>query len=305
VDRAGGILSVASAPTPGAGGPDAIIATALDAAVQAVSGADAAARADGRALLIRAAGIGTAGVVDVAAGVIVSSTDTLARWAGTPVRALFAAGLRERLRLDVPVHVQNDVDAHAVGELRFGAARGARSALLVAVGTGIGASVIVDGHVLRGAHHVAGEIAHMPAPGAEHLRCPCGRMGHLEAIGSGVGMLRHHLALGGDSAVADGRALAALAASGDAVAMRAVRDCAQAIGRGIAGVMTVLDPERVVITGSVAQAGPLWWEALVTSLREQVIDALQETPVVHGELGGDAPLRGAAASAWERTEEKK
>ncbi|MEQ6896632.1 ROK family protein [Microbacterium sp. KR10-403] len=306
VDREGAILATAAAATPGADGPDAILATAVDVAVRVVAEANAAARAGGHdGAAIRAVGIGTAGVVDVAAGAIVSSTDTLAGWAGTPVRALVAARLAESIGLDVPVHVQNDVDAHTVGELRFGAARGADSALVVAVGTGIGAGIVIDGRVHRGGHHVAGEIGHIPTPGAEHLRCPCGRMGHLEAIGSGVGMHRHYLSLGGDPAVRDGREVAARAAARDGLARRAVRESAQAIGRGIAAVMTVLDPERVVITGSVAQAGSPWWDALVASVHEQVVDALQDTPVVRGELGGDAPLRGAAASAWQLTEEKR
>ena len=118
-----------------------------------------------------------------------------------------AAASATRLAPSAVVHVQNDVDAHALGELRHGAAVGARSALVVAVGTGVGAGIIVDGRALRGARHVAGEIGHVPTPGAEHLLCPCGRRGHLEAIGSGVGMHRHYLSLGGDPAVTDARGI--------------------------------------------------------------------------------------------------
>ncbi|WP_136046145.1 ROK family protein, partial [Microbacterium sp. K41] len=92
---------------------------------------------------------------------------------------------------------------------------GAASALIVAVGTGVGAGLILDGRAARGAHHVAGEIAHLPTPGAEHLRCPCGRRGHLEAIGSGIGMHRHFLSLGGDPTIRDARGVATAAAAGD------------------------------------------------------------------------------------------
>ena len=295
VDRDARILETLSAPTPGADGPEAILGTVIGLA------RELAARPDVR---VHALGVGTAGVVDVARGAIVSATDTLARWAGTPV----AAVLRDSLADVIPnglVHVQNDVDAHAVGEFRHGAARGARSALVVAVGTGVGGGILLEGGPLRGARHVAGEIAHMPIPGAEHLRCPCGRMGHLEALGSGIGIHRHYLSLGGDPQVADTRALAVLAASGDDLARRAIADGAAAVGRAIAGAVTLLDPERVVVTGGVAQIGETWWAPMERAFRAEVIDVLQNTVLLPGELGADAPLLGAAASAWDLTGEDR
>ncbi|MBS1905876.1 MAG: ROK family protein [Actinobacteria bacterium] len=288
IGRTGEILASASAPTPAQAGPEAIVDGVLDLA----------ARVAAHGPMPSAAGIGTAGVVDVVRGRIISSTDSLARWAGTPVRELVADGLAARLGVRLPVHVQNDVDAHANGELRYGAARGADSALVIAVGTGIGGGVVIDGAVRRGAHHVAGEIAHVPTPGAEHLRCPCGRPGHLEAIGSGVGLYRHYAWLGGTAAT-DGRGVAALAQAGDQLAARAVHDSAAAIARGIVAAVTVLDPAVVVVTGSVAAAGPLWWTALRETFAAEAIDVLQSVPLVAGELGGDAALLGSAASAWD------
>lgn len=288
-----GIVDRASAPTPGSAGAAAILEgvvslarTLLDRAAEPVRCA--------------AVGVGTAGVVDVREGTIISSTDTLASWAGTRV----AERLREALAPELgalPVHVQNDVDAHAVGELRLGAAAGASSALLVAVGTGIGASLVLDGRIVRGHHHVAGELGHLPIAGADHLRCPCGRAGHLEALGSGIGLHRHFLALGGDPAVTDARAVVARAAS-DPLAARAVAESAAAVGRGIAGAVTLLDPETVVLSGGVAGAGAAWWDPMEAALREQLVDVLQSVPVVPGMLGDRAPLVGAAASAWELRE---
>lgn len=295
VDETGGILAADSVPTPARAGADAVIGTALALAERLVSAAST---------LPVAVGIGAAGVIDVDRGLVISSTDTLAGWAGTALRDVVADGLEQRLGERLPVHVQNDVDAFATGELRYGAARGAESALVIAVGTGIGASIIVDGRVHRGAHHVAGEIAHVPTPGAERLRCPCGRFGHLEAIGSGVGLLHHYHALGGERAVAEGRSVAERAAVGDPLAARAVQESAAAIGRGVAAAVTVLDPRIVVVAGSVTQAGDVWWTAMRDSVRAEVIDVLQDLPIVAGELGGDAPLLGAAAAAWELDGEK-
>lgn len=277
-------------PTPGAAGPSAIVHVVVESAIELLERNPAA--------CLRGVGIGTAGVVDVGDGSIVSSTDTLARWAGTALADLVRIGLGERLEEGAVIQVQNDVDAHAAGEFRHGAAAGADSALVVAVGTGIGAGVILDGRALRGARHVAGEIAHMPVPGAEHLVCTCGRVGHLEAIGSGIGLYRHYLSLGGDPAAVDTRDVVARAAVGDSVAVRAVHDSATAVGRGIAAAVTVLDPEIVVVTGGVPDIGAAWWHPMDAAFRADVIDVLQGVPIVAGSLGAHAPLRGAAASAW-------
>lgn len=285
------VLERAQAPTPGASGPDAIIGTVVALAQQLIERAP-----DARVV---ATGVGTAGTVDVERGTIVWATETLADWAGTPL----AASLRERLKPlvgDAPVHVQNDVDAHALGELRRGAAAGATSALMVAVGTGVGASVIVDGRVLRGHRHVAGAFAHVPV-GAAGLRCTCGREGHLEAIGAGVGMHRHYLALGGDPAVTDARGVAARAGH-DPIARVALADSACAVGRAIAGAVTLLDPELVVLSGGVLAAGAAWWEPMEAALRAELIEVLRDVSVVRGSLGEMAPLHGAAAAAWEMVE---
>lgn len=296
-DRADTVLAAATAPTPAAEGPDAVVRTvvALAATVMAREGV----------VVACGLGVATAGVVDVLRGIIVSSTDTMAGWPGTELAARLREALGDLLAPTAPVHVQNDVDAHALGESRHGAAAGARSALVVAVGTGVGAGVVIEGRMLRGAHHVAGEIAHMPVPGAEHLRCPCGRDGHLEAIGSGVGMHRHYLSLGGDPVAPDARDVVARAREGDPLARRALAESAAAVGRGIAGAVTLLDPERVVVTGGVAQIGDDWLAPLRAAYREEVIDVLQDVVITPGVLAGDAPLRGAAASVWEIWKERE
>lgn len=289
--RSGIVLSV-EAPTPGGAGPEAVLATVtrLAAAVLDQAGID----------IVHGIGVATAGVVDSDAGLIVSATDTLAGWAGTPVAALLRHALGRRLAEGAPVLVLNDVNAHAIGEQRFGAAAGAASALVVAVGTGVGAGIIIDGRPRSGAHHVAGELAHVPIPGAEGFRCPCGRDGHLEAIGSGVGLHRVYLARGGDPRVSDARDVAALAVAGDQAARAAIAESATAVGVAIAGAVTLIDPDRVVITGGVPDIGDLWWAPMRARYRAEAIDALVDVPLVPGELGAQAPLRGAAAAVWER-----
>ncbi|MCD2441248.1 ROK family protein [Agromyces sp. SYSU K20354] len=294
VDAEHTILDSVVAPTPAADGPEAVIATMVDLA-STLLGRTRRAR-------IRAVGVGTAGVVDVPRGTIISATDTFAGWPGTPVARRVADELVRIGVGAVPVHVQNDVDACALGEAKYGAARGTSDVIVVAVGTGVGAGVIVDGRVIRGARHVAGEIGHLPIAGAAHLCCPCGRPGHLEALGSGTGMHRHYLSLGGDPAVEDARGIVVRAAGGDATAGRALDESAASVGRALAGIATLLDPGCIVVTGGVAGIGDAWWRPMERAFRDELIDVLAELPLRRGELGGDAQLYGAAAAAWERVE---
>ncbi|MFD2024879.1 ROK family protein [Promicromonospora aerolata] len=290
----GGWGTVHTTPTPASAGPDAVL-DAVATLVRTVT-ADAAACPS---TVLGAVGIGTAGVVDVVGGTIVSATDTFPHWRGTDV----AGGVGDRLTVrgtaPVPVFVENDVDAHAAGESWRGAAAGARSALLVAVGTGVGGAVVLDGRPLRGAHHLAGELGHMPVPGAEGLLCPCGRTGHLEAVAAGPAIHRRYLALGGDPAAKDARDVVARAQRDDGLADRAVRESATALGRAIAGVVTVLDPEIVVVGGGVAGSGDAWWSALDRSLRAEVVDVLAGLPVRRAALGGAAAIVGSARGAWD------
>lgn len=288
-DRDDVLLRTETAPTRAAEGPAAVVSTVAGLARSLLDGSPAR---------LAGVGIGAAGVVNAITGTIVSATDTFADWPGTPVARLVREALGDLLVPEAPVVVQNDVDAHAEGEHRHGAASGAASVLVVAVGTGVGAGLILGGTAVRGAHHVAGEIAHLPTPGAEHLRCPCGRRGHLEAIGSGIGLHGHFQWLGGDPLIVDARGVASAVADGEPIAIRAVSESAAAVGRALAGAATILDPERIVITGGVPKIGDAWWKPMLRAFADDAIDALQSTPILPGVLGDDAPLRGAAASAW-------
>lgn len=293
----GQVGTVLTVPTPARSGPDAI----LDSVAALIGSVLAQAADRGPVPRLAAVGIGTAGVVDAGRGTIVSATDVLPGWAGTDV----AGGVRARLAglpgavatTDLPVVVENDVDAHAAGEAWLGAAAGARIALMVAVGTGVGGAVVLEGTPLRGAHHLAGEMGHMPVPGADDLLCGCGRPGHLEALGSGPALHRHYLRLGGDPAAADTRAVVARATGGDPLAQRAVAESAACVGRAIAAICTVLDPDVVVIGGGLAEAGPQWWSPMLRALRADVIEPLAELPVLPAALGSQAAIVGAAGAA--------
>jgi glucokinase len=231
----GGRGKVLTAPTPTLAGGDAILDAVATLVAQAAGGLDD----------VAGVGVGTAGVVDATRGTILSATDTFSSWVGVDV----AAGLRSRLGWGGAraVEVRNDVDAHALGEAWLGAGRGRSSMLMVAVGTGVGGAVVLGGRLWTGAHHVAGEMGHIPTPGAEGLRCPCGVEGHLEAVAAGPAIERAYAGVAGERLA--GPEVMALAAAGAEPARRVVVEAAVALGRAVAGIATVLDPECVVIGG--------------------------------------------------------
>ena len=270
VERDGTVAARATVPTPAADGPAAIL--------------DAIAELAGRLRVPRVTGvgIGTGGVVDHAAGTIVSANGLLRGWTGTPVAAVLSS------RLGLPVTVENDGNALALGELRFGAARGLDSALCVAVGTGVGGGVIAGGELLRGARHTAGEVGHMPVSGAEGLRCNCGRTGHLEAVASGPAMAGRH------GAGLDLRAVAARALDGDERAVQVIEEGAAALGTAIAGLANALDPRAVIVGGGVAAIGDLYWTPLRAAVRAHALAGPEVRPAA---LRTDASIAGAAAPA--------
>ena len=287
VDASGECGAVEVRSTPAQEGPDRI----LEAVTRLVRDVNER-LGDGRR--VAGVGVGAAGVIDSATGTVLSATDALAGWPGTRV----ADQLGDQLEL--PVFVDNDVNAHAAGEAWRGAAQGADSVLMVAVGTGVGGAVVMGGEPLRGAHHVAGEIGHAPTRGADHLRCGCGRLGHLEAVASGPGLWRNYRARGGDPAAPDARDVVLRARHGDPVAQHVVEEAGRRLGAALAGIVTVLDPDVVVVGGGLTAAGPTWWQAMEHAMRAELIDVLAEVPLRPAELGDRAALVGAAHLAWTR-----
>lgn len=286
VDSDGDVLDRYCAATPAQSGPDAIIA-AVVGLVECLRGA----AVESGMPSPRAVGIGAAGVINPFTGTVVSATDHLPGWAGTELTQ------RIRTSTGLPTRAVNDVHAHAIGEARYGAGIGARTMLLIAVGTGLGGSLVVDGTPVIGSRFVAGHLGHVPSREADGLPCRCGRIGHLEAIASGPGLVDSYRRRGGE--VSDARELVAFAESGDAVARACVETSARALGEAIGGWVNMLDPDIVVLSGGLAASGPLWWSHVTNAARSQFIDAVADCSIVAAQRGSDAALAGAAAIAGE------
>ncbi|MDR6794040.1 glucokinase [Pseudarthrobacter oxydans] len=289
VSAAGEVLFPATIPTLNIAGSDAI----LDATAVLVSSLMGRARAED--LDVAGVGVGSAGVIDAARGVVVSATDAILGWAGTAL----TAGLAARLGLP-PSSIQavNDVHAHALGESWAGAAAGTASSLLVAFGTGVGGSLVLAGQPLLGHRFVGGHVGHFASPyafdGGTPVPCVCGGSGHVESIASGPAVRETYLRLGGrEEDAADTRAVFALAGAGETTAIRAIKLGASAAGQAVGGLANVLDPEVVVVTGGLADAGEPWWQPMEHALRAELLPALGGIPVLHAKLGNAAAMVGA------------
>lgn len=278
------VSSVESVPTEAAAGGAHVLERVLCAVVAAVG------RAEGP---VAGVGVSSAGVIDPRTGNVTFANDLMPGWRGAELApsVTSATGLRCR--------ALNDVHAHALGEARWGAGRGHASALVAAVGTGVGGAFVERGHVMLGAHDEAGHIGHVCCPAAAGVPCSCGGTSHLEPVASGPGIVREYLRLGGSPTAPDGTPVGGalidrLAASGDEAAVAAERRAGQALGEVLGSMCNMLDPSVVILSGSVAQCGPAWSDALRAGFAEQAMAPVAATPVVAGELGGLAPLVGAA-----------
>lgn len=210
-------------------------------------------------------------------------------WDGYDVRARLAVAF------DAPVWVDNDVNVMALGELRVGAAVGERDVVVVKIGTGIGAGLISEGHIHRGAQGSAGDIGHVRVVSAAHdsaveVVCRCGRTGCLEAAAGGAAIVRDGAAAAADGRspflaglAAGGRPLVVLdiidgAAHGDGGCMSLLTTAARHIGDVLATIVNIYNPSMVVLGGAVTSAGDLF----LATIRQQIY--LHSSPLSTREL---------------------
>ncbi|MFC5281795.1 ROK family protein [Arcanobacterium canis] len=232
--------------------------------------------------------IASAGVVDPETGAIISATDTLPGWSGTPLGGLL------RHATGVPVWIINDVHAHGLGEATMGAGRGCGIVASIAVGTGIGGAVIDNGEISFGAHNLAGHFGHVHHHFGAGVPCSCGRSGHLEAFASGSGLAAWYNQRSDVEKVADGAQLRMRADAGDELARSCFTESAYAVGEVLSSLANCIDPNIIVVSGSVANKnGEEWWDSLRAGYAAGAMDGVSCVPIVGGELGDDAPLLGA------------
>ena len=231
-------------------------------------------------------GMGLAAPVDAASGSAFVE-GILPGWDGVRPAAEMEA------RLGLPVKLENDANVGALGEHRFGAARGARDVAYVRLSAGIGLGLILNGDPYRGRLGIAGELGHVRAVDDGAL-CRCGNRGCLETVASAAAVADALAAERGEPVTVP-RALELVRAR-DPGALRAVEAAGEAVGRAVAAVVNVLNPELVVIGGELAGAGPVLLDPLQRAIERSVIApsaAVVETR--QSALGERAEVLGAAA----------
>lgn len=217
----------------------------------------------------------------------------------SPHLPLAGEPLAEDLRsaLGVRVLIDNDANAAAWAEHERGAGRGSSEMLFVALGTGLGAGLILRNALYRGYQGFAGEAGHLTVV-IDGRACPCGARGCWERYASGTALVAHYVERGGDPEVG-GPGITRAAAKGDALALAALADVGEWLGRGLASLVAILDPEIVVIGGGVSESGDLLLDPARRQMAASVTGADRRPlpPVVAAELGNEAGVVGAAMLA--------
>ncbi len=248
-----------------------------------------------------AIGVSFGGPVRASAGVVVLSHH-VPGWKNVPLRDQLASEFNARVVVD------NDANAAALGEARFGAGQDCASLLYVTVSTGIGGGWVLDGKIYRGADELAGEIGHVVIE-PDGPPCVCGRRGCVEQLACGPAIarmarerLRREPARGEILRALCGNDVAALTAQqvnqaaqqGDALARAVMQDAAQALGFALGSVIVLMNPRRIVLGGGVTKAGGDYFENVRAAARANVIPELRDAVDIQpAALGDDAPLWGA------------
>jgi glucokinase len=270
------ILGQGHVPTHSVEGPDAVIDRITGTARTAI----------GRWPSIETLGIGVPGLYDPLAGATRFLVNMPGHWTDIPVAGPVASAL------GLPVALINDARAFGLAELRLGAGRGADSMVGLTLGTGVGGVVAVNGRVHLGHDGTAGEVGHQTID-PDGPSCNCGNHGCLEAFARADRIAE---ACGTDTVEAAVEA----ASAGDARALEGLASVGRYIGIGIANMITIISPDRVVIGGGIAAAGPLLLDPIRAEIARRVLTTnLSDVEIVTAELGTWAGAIGAAVHGAE------
>ena len=248
---------------------------------------------------IEAIGFGLPGQIDYKEGVV-KNLPNIPGWVNIPLAKIIED------EFSIPTRLDNDVRCAALGELNFGAGKNCENLICITVGTGIGSGIVLNGKLVRGASNAAGEIGHIKMDMTGGPLCGCGDYGCFEAYASGpaiVTMAKEYIS-GGKSAkykemATDGiitpYIVAQAALQGDAVSIQIFKQMGKILGTGLASVINILNPEKIIIGGGVADAG----EILLDPIRKTIIDRAMPiqgnaVEVVPAQLANTAGVIGAS-----------
>ncbi len=196
----------------------------------------------------------------------------------------------------------NDANVAALGEMWLGGGKGHANVLMLTLGTGVGGGIVIDGQILVGSHGAGGEIGHIHVKDGEEDCCGCGNKGCLEQYASATGIAnleKKWLEKSQEASVLREREISARSVfdavkEGDALAKKIAEEFGACLGKAIAGMTAILDPEIIVIGGGVSKAGPVLLDYIKKDYQEVAFKSTKETPFALAKLGNDAGIYGCA-----------
>ena len=296
-DSQGKILSRDHSVTPARDGPEAVLESILESTHRALEGAEVAMSA------LACAGVGAPGLIDPRQGMVFTSPH-LPGWRDVPLRDMVEE------RLGRKTFLVNDANAAALGELHFGAARGARNFIYLTLSTGIGGGIVIDGELYSGTIGAAGEVGHMTIDDRGPL-CNCGNRGCWETLASGTALAREarqRIEEGvatsileyarGDAAKVTAQAVHSAARQGDGLAQELIARTGYYVGVGLANLINIFNPELIVIGGGLSNIGDILLEPAFKVAGERAYrEAFRAVRFASAALGRDSGVLGAAVFA--------
>jgi len=245
---------------------------------------------------VEGVGIGIAGFLDIPNGIMKHSPNLF-------LDNVEIKGALEK-ELNILIKVNNDANVAALGEAWAGAGRGIDNCVMYTLGTGVGGGIIIDGKIVEGFQSVAGELGHMAiVPDLEAIQCGCGKMGCLETVSSATGIIRmaeEAVARGDRTSLSVVEKIMAkdvldAAKAGDEVGTRIVARAAYYLGRSMAMMAVILNPECFIVGGGVAKAGDFLFDQIREVFEKYTQDASKENvKIIPAILGNNAGVVGAA-----------
>jgi len=300
VERKGRVIKDAKRLTPKTG-PFAVIDAIIDLVEEVQTGTHSAE--------VAGVGIGIPGQIDFLRQSVEFCTNL--PLAGVDVRSLVMSRAKQEVTVD------NDGHLAALGEARYGAAKGARDFLMITVGTGVGGGLFIDGAPYRGSRGLGGELGHTVVD-LNGRPCPCGGTGHLEAyLGRPAIAARGREAAetfkgreilnaaGGSVDGVTAEAVLFAAKSGDPVAREILLECGEVLGRSLVSFVNIFNPRLICIGGGIGEAADFMVERAAAVMQSEALAGRRDVSVVQAVLGNDAGILGAAAMAFDEHDSRE
>jgi glucokinase len=295
VERKGHIVREVKLPTPKEAGPFAIVDSIVGAVGDITNGVHPSE--------IAGIGIGLPAQIDFMRQSVEYCTNL--PLAGIDMRGLVMS------RLKYPVTIDNDGHTAALGESRFGAAKGLKDFIMITLGTGVGGGVFISGKIYRGSRGFGGEVGHMVIV-VDGPECPCGGRGHLESFAARPAIVREARAAAasykgssitkhaqGDVDNITAETVIKAANSGDKAAVEIMSRVGDMLGESLVGLVNLLNPQAVIVGGGIGESCPLVSERAAACIAAEALAGRRDVRVLIAELGNDAGVAGAAALAFE------